>query len=270
MSESTAPERPTSAGMYDYYLGGDAHSPIDRTAAMRIVEILPSIADGAMANRGFLQRAVRALATQWGITQFLDIGAGLPTQRNTHDVVLEAVPDGRVVYVDIDPSVVARATGLLADVPGAVAIQGDIRQPDAILNHPQTRELIDFSKPVGLLMVAVLHFVSDDEDPWHLVGRYLEALPSGSYLALSHSSIAGKVSDATRQEGRHIYSVVQNPPTDRSQTEIERFFTGLEILPPYEGAEPTITYLGLWGAEDPEQADSDGSRLGYAAVARKP
>lgn len=266
----TATERPTSAGIYDYLLGGDAHTAVDRAAAEKIITILPEIADGALANRGFLQRAVRTLTAECGITQFLDIGAGLPTQRNTHDVVLEAVPDGRVVYVDIDPVVVARAEKLLTDVPTATVIQSDIRQPGAILDHPETRRLIDFSQPVGLLMVAVLHFVPDDDDPWQLVKRYMEAVPSGSYLALSHSAVASQVSDDTRRRGMQAYSAVPSQPTDRSRTEIERFFDGLEILPPYPGAEPAVTFIGLWGAEDPEQADSDGSRLGYAAVARKP
>lgn len=270
MSDPTTPERPTSAGMYDYYLGGTAHSPADRTAAEQIVQLLPAIGDAAMANRGFLQRAVRQLAARWGISQFIDIGAGLPTQRNTHDVVLEVVPDGRVVYVDLDPVVVARSRELLVDVPGATAISGDVRQPEAILDHPETRRLIDRDQPIGLLLVAVLHFVPDDDDPWQLVKRYLDALPSGSYLALSHSSIASQVSDSTREEGNRIYAAIPNPPTDRSRTEIERFFDGLEILPPYEGAEATVAYVGLWGADDPHDADSEGSRLGYAAVGRKP
>jgi hypothetical protein len=267
---ATTPDRPTSAGMYDFYLGGSSHSLADRAAAEQILQQMPEISDGAWSNRGFLQRAVRRMATEWRIQQFLDIGAGLPTQRNTHDVVAEAIPDGRVVYVDIDPGVVARGAELLAGVEGTTIIQGDVREPGAILDHPEARQLIDRSEPVGLLLVAVLHFVSDDDDPWGLVSRYLAEFPSGSYLALTHSALAEQVSGQAAELGTKIYGSTSTPFTDRSRTEIERFFTGLEVVPPYRGAEPGIVYIGMWGADEPELADSEGSRLGYAAVARKP
>ncbi|MGH3680480.1 MAG: SAM-dependent methyltransferase [Natronosporangium sp.] len=261
--------RPTAAGMYDFYLGGTANSPADRTAAEQIAKLIPEIGDAAWANRGFLQRAVTRLAGQWGVRQFLDIGAGLPTRRNTHEVVADVRPDGRVVYVDVDRSAAARGSELLADVPGAVMIHADIREPDRILDHPQTRRLIDLTEPVGLLIVAVLQFVPDDDEPWRLVGRYLDALAPGSYLVLSHGS-GEHASEQLRQTATRIYANTPTPPTDRSRTEIERFFRGLEIVPPYPGAPPELTFAGLWGAEDPDAADSDGSRLSYAAVGRKP
>jgi hypothetical protein len=270
MTDSTTPVRPTTAGMYDFYLDGTEHSPVDRAAAEQIVRILPEIKDGIWANRGFLQRAVKRMAAEWGIRQFLDLGSGLPTQHNTHDVLAEAVPDGRVVYVDIDAAAVARGTEVLAGDDRATVIQADVRKPEAILGHPATRRLIDFTEPVGILLVAVLHFVPDDDDPWGLVARYLDAVPSGSYLALSHSSAADQVSEQVGEAATRIYAMTDNPPTDRTKTEIERFFAGLEIVPPYAGAEPGIAFVGLWGAEDPAAADTDGSRLGYAAVARKP
>lgn len=268
----TTPETqtvPTAAGMYDYYLDGSAHTPVDRAAAQQIVQLLPEIRDAAWANRGFLQRAVKRMAG-FGIRQFLDLGSGLPTQRNTHDAVAEVAPDGRVVYVDIEPAVVERAREILAGTDRATAIRGDVRQPEAILNHPETGRLIDFSQPVGLLLVAVLHFVPDDDDPWSLVRRYRDAVAPGSYLALSHSSMGDQVSDEVREAGTKIYAHTANPPTDRARTEIERFFEGLEIVSPYPGAPPGLVFVGLWGADDPEQADSEGSRLGYAAVARRP
>lgn len=270
MSSPEPPSVPTAAGMYDYYLGGSAHTPVDRAAAQQIVQLVPQIRDAAWANRGFLQRAVNRMATEWGIRQFLDIGSGLPTQHNTHDAVAEVAPDGRVVYVDLDPAVVDRAREILVGTDRASVIQGDVRHPEAILTHPETRRLIDFSEPVGLLLVAVLHFVPDDDDPWALVRRYRDALAPGSYLALSHTSMGDQVSDEARETGTKIYASTANPPTDRARTEIERFFDGLEIVPPYPAAAPGLVFVGLWGADDPEQADSEGSRLGFAAVARRP
>jgi SAM-dependent methyltransferase len=255
--------------MYDYYLGGTANSPTDRAAAAQVAQILPEVSDAAWANRGFLQRAVKRMTVDWGVRQFLDLGSGLPTQRNTHDVVAEAAPDGRVVYVDIDPVAVALGNELVADQPGATMIEADIRQPDAILDHPDTRRLLDLTAPVGLLMVAVLHFVPDDADPWGLVVRYLDAVPSGSYLALSHYS-ADHQSEEVRDAALKVYANTPTPPTDRTRTEVARLFTGLEIMPPYPGTEPGLAFVGVWGAEDPAAADSEGSRLAYAAVARKP
>ncbi|MPZ27227.1 MAG: hypothetical protein GEV12_12655 [Micromonosporaceae bacterium] len=269
MSDPATPDRPTAAGMYDYYLGGTANTPADRAAAEQVVQIMPEIGDAAWANRGFLQRAVRWLAAEAGVRQFLDLGAGLPTQRNTHEVVADVVRDGRVVYVDIDPAVVARGNRLLAGTRGTTVIEGDVRKPDQILDHPQTRQLIDFTAPVGVLIVAVLHFVPDADDPWGLVARFLDAVPSGSHLALTHGS-ADHWSERIRDAVFTIYADTPTPPTDRSKTEIEWFFAGLEIVSPYPGGPAGLTFAGVWGAEDPAAADSDGNRLFYAAVARKP
>lgn len=271
MSNAQKPEiRPTAAGMYDYYLGGTSHSPVDAAAAAKILALVPQLADGVLANRGFLQRAVKWIAGECGIRQFIDLGSGLPTERNTHDALGEMVPGGRVVYVDIDPSVVSRANEILTGADGTAAIQADIRDVETILDHPETRRLIDFQQPIGVLLVAVLHFIPDDADPWGLVRRYLDAVPSGSYLVLSHGSVTHQVTTPVRQATTQIYANTTNPPTDRSKTEIERFFQGMEIARPYPGADPELVHVGLWGAEDPLAADSDGSRMGYAAVARKP
>jgi SAM-dependent methyltransferase len=254
--------------MYDYYLGGTANSAADRAAVERIREVCPEIIDVAWANRGFLQRSVKWMA-EHGIRQFLDIGAGLPTQRNTHEVVAEAGGDGKVVYVDIDPRVIARGRELLAGVDGTAVIQGDVRQPNEIISHPETRRLIDFGEPVGLLLVAVTQFVPDSDDPWGIVARYVDTVASGSYLALSAPT-------ADRQARRiidgvlDVYATTPTPAKERTLQEIDRFFEGLEIVPPYEGADPVVTYVGEWGAEDPSLADSDGSRWFYAALGRKP
>jgi S-adenosyl methyltransferase len=283
MSESPPEQRPTAGGMYDFYLGGTENSPADRAAAEQVIRHIPPVTDTAWANRGFLQRAVRRMAAEWGIRQFLDIGAGLPTQRNTHDVVAEVIEDGRVVYVDNDPLVVARGRELLAkaaqdtgEARAATAartavILGDLRQPDAILDHEQTRRLIDLTAPIGVLMVAVLHFVPDEDDPYGLVKRFMDAVPAGSYLALSHISADQMVLTEELAEAlRVVYAQTPTPPLSRTRYEIARFFRRLAIVPPYPGAASEVTFVGLWGAEDAEAADSEGARWTYAAVARKP
>jgi hypothetical protein len=266
MSDEDPPERPSYAGVYDYALGGSANTAADRAMVEQARQFVPHIVLGAWANRGFLQRAVRQLARTWGIRQFLDIGSGMPTQRNTHEVVAEVRSDGRVVYVDNDPRVVERSTELLRGVDNAVAILGDIREPGQILGHPRVRRLIDFDEPVGLLVVAVTHFLPDSDDPWGVLARYVDAVAPGSYLALSAVT-------SDRQEERWNEVLRANPDYQgypRTRAQVEKFFEGLEFIPPYRGADPTVTYVGLWGAEDPEVADDDGSRLAYAAVARKP
>ncbi len=267
-SSGMAVDKPFVAGMYDYYLGGRANTAVDRAAVDRIRWECPEIVDVAWANRGFLQRAVTWMAER-GVTQFLDIGAGLPTQRNTHEVVAEVAPGGRVVYVDIDPRVVERGRELLGGAENTAIIQGDVRRPDEILGHPQTRRLLDFTEPVGLLLVAVTQFVPDSDDPWTMVATYVSALSSGSYVALSAPTgdmhvrpIVDDVLDG--------FATTPASVTERSKEEIGRFFTGLEIVPPYDGAKPTVTYVGEWGAEDPELADSYGSRWFYAGLGRKP
>lgn len=266
-TESSA--RPTAAGIYDYLLGGTANTAADRAAAEQMKAVLPEIADAAWANRGFHQRAVRRMATEWGIRQFIDIGAGLPTQRNTHEVLADVVPGCRVVYVDIDPLVVQRGRGTLAGVEGVAVIQGDLCAADDILGHEQTRQLIDLGQPVGLLMTAVIHFVSDEADPWGAIARYRDAVASGSYLALSTATTDHNDRPSVRTLSGFYSSNVHSVQA-RSKADIARFFDGWEIVPPYDGAPADLCYVGQWGAEDPTEADSEGSRLGYAAVARKP
>jgi hypothetical protein len=267
MSDTAAAQTPTPAGVYDAALGGTANTAADRAVVERAKKVMPDVILAAWANRGFLQRAVRWMAEELGIRQFLDLGSGMPTQRNTHEVVAEVRPDAQVVYVDVNEAVVARSAELLAGATDTVAIQGDIRNPEAILAHEATRRLIDFSQPVGVLVVAVTHFLSDEDDPWGLVAQFMDAVPAGSYLALS--SVTSDYQEETwRKTLRNAGPSYDAYP--RSRPDVERFFTGLEILPPYEGAEPAVVHIGLWGAEDPDLADDDSSRLAYAALARKP
>jgi hypothetical protein len=161
--------KPSPARMYDGYLGGTANFQVDRDAVGRILELVPEIRDAAWANRGFLQRAVRWMAMR-GIGQFVDLGAGLPTQRCTHEVARAVLPDARVLYTDNDPGVVVHGHKLLAGMPGTAVIEADFREPGQLFVHPETRRLIDFDQPVGLLIVAVTQFIDHDDDPWRLVG----------------------------------------------------------------------------------------------------
>jgi S-adenosyl methyltransferase len=262
------PTTPSPARLYDYYLGGSANFAADRQAAETIRARMPELADAAWANRGFHQRAALWLARSCGIRQFIDIGSGLPTQNNTHQAVQKAAPDAHVVYVDHDPLVRVHADALLTGEGTTKIITADLRDPDGVLNDPQMRELIDFGQPVGLLMTAVLHFVADGSNPRGLVARYMAELAPGSYLALTHITADQKPPAAVRAIV-DIYSGASEQIYMRSRAEVERFFSGLELVPPYQGAPAAVTYVGEWGAEDPALADSDGSRWCYGAVARR-
>lgn len=262
------PDTPSPARLYDYYLGGTDNFQADRDAAERIRARMPELADAAWANRGFHQRAALWMAGTAGIRQFLDIGAGLPTRNNTHQAVQRVIPDARVVYVDNDPLVRLHASALLTGTGTTRFITADLRDPDSVLNHPHTRELIDPGQPAGLLMTAVLHFVADGSDPYGLVARYLAALAPGSYLALTHIT-ADQKPPAAVEAILDSYAHATEQIYMRTRAEVERFFDGLELVPPYEGAAAAVSYVGEWGAEDPELADSDGSRWSYAGVARR-
>ncbi len=260
--------RPSPARLYDYYLGGTTNYAIDRAAAEKLKVDAPDLIDAVWANRGFHGRAAVWLA-EHGIRQFIDIGSGLPTQNNTHEAVHKVAPEARVVYADIDPIVAAHADALLAEDGTTTVITADLRDPDALLGQPALRELIDFAEPVGVLMTAVMHFVADDMDPWGLVARYMTAVASGSYLALSHATYDNMPPRAV-QASLDTYARTTDPVYLRPKAAVERFFDGLELVPPYLSAEPGVTYVGVWGAEDPAAADSDGSRGFYCGVARRP
>ena len=263
------PARPAPARVYDYLLGGGHNFESDRTAANRIMALVPEIRDCAWSNRGFHQRAARWLA-EHGIRQFIDIGSGLPTVGNTHEVVQHVDPACRVVYVDNDPMVETHARELLTDSARVRVVRGDLRDPESVLDHPDTHELIDFSQPAGLLMTAVVHFVSDGSDPWRLVRRCVSALAPGSYLALSHLTDDHKPSRAVGAFCRAFEHATEQLHF-RSVGDIARFFDGLELMPPSALEQAgRICYAGDWGAEDPVLADSDGSRWLVCGVGRVP
>jgi hypothetical protein len=260
--------RPAPAGIYDYMLRGENHSPSDALAAEQILSAVPEIRDCAWSNRGFHQRAAKWIAER-GVRQFLDIGSGLPTVGNTHQVVQKVMPGARVVYVDNDPMVAEQGGGLLAADQSTRVICADLREPATILDHSGVTELIDFREPAGLLLTAVMMFVSDNSDPWGLVARYVDALAPGSYLALSHLTDDYKP-PVTAERFRAVFDDATEQLYFRSRAGIARFFDGLDMVPPYDGAKPDICYTGVWGAEDPVLADSEGARWLYCGVARKP
>jgi hypothetical protein len=262
------PTTPSPARIYDYVLGGTHNFAVDRAAAEQIRAQSPDLEDAAWVNRSFHQRSARWMAAERGIRQFIDIGSGLPTRDNTHGVVQRVAPSAHVVYVDNDPMVRAYAGELLADDGTTAVITADLREPDAVLADAALQRLIDLGQPTGLLMTAVLQFVADEADPWALVARYLAALAPGSYLALSHVTYE-YLPPRLVQAGKDAYARAQGIHP-RSRAEIERFFAGLEIVPPHPGSAPVITHLGVWGADDPDLADSDGSHWWYGGVGRLP
>jgi hypothetical protein len=261
------PAVPSPARMYDYYLGGTHNFEVDRNLADQLTAAAPDVVDAAWANRGFHGRAAVWLARQ-GIRQFIDIGSGLPTQNNTHEAVQQVAPDASVVYVDNDPMVAAHGSALIAGNGTTTVILADLRDPDALLAHAELRKLINLAEPVGVLMTAVVHFLPDDSDPWGLVARLMAAVAPGSYLALSHVTYDNLMPDKV-QFSQDVYARSTTRIHLRSHAEVERFFEGLELVPYRHGAKAALTYAGLWGAEDFQAADSDGSRAIYCGVARR-
>jgi hypothetical protein len=259
--------RPSPARLYDYFLGGTTNFAVDRAAAEHLKAAAPDLIDAVWANRGFHGRAAVWLADR-GIRQFIDIGSGLPTQNNTHEAVHKRAPDARVVYVDNDPMVAAHADALLAEDGTTTLITADLRNPDALMAHPALVGLINLAQPVGVLLTSVIHFVPDEMDPWGPVARYMATVAPSSYLVLSHATYDNMPPRAV-QASLDTYAKSTDPVYLRSMAAVERFFEGLEMVAPYTGADPAVTYVGLWGAEDPVAADSDGSRGYYCGVARR-
>ncbi|WP_425578116.1 SAM-dependent methyltransferase [Streptomyces albiaxialis] len=252
-----------SARMYDYLLGGRDNFAADREAAEAAVAAFPTLRTAARENRAFLGRAVRHVVEETGIRQFLDIGSGLPTARNVHQVARRHAPDARVVYVDNDPLVLAHGQALLAADARTTVIQADIRDPRAILGHPGTRELIDFGEPVALLAVAVLHFVSDEEDPRGLVARLREALVPGSVLVLSHAT--AEISPETALGVQAAYRAQGVPLTLRDRAAFAELFEEFEI------AEPGIQVVSDWRATVPESERPSHAEVSwYGGTGRLP
>lgn len=235
-------ERPSAARIYDYLLGGFHNFEVDRAVADRMLQVNPDLGVAAQVNRAFLRRAVRFLAGQ-GIEQFLDLGSGIPTVGNVHQVAQSANPAARVVYVDIDPIAVRHSLSLLEDNNQATALLADIREPDAILAHPDVTDLLDFGRPVGLLAVTVLHYVEDDGEAYEAMSILRDSLAPGSYLCVAHSS-----SDVNVEERKNLRGLFgkASKATSRSYAEIERFFEGLDLV------EPGLVFTPRWRPERPD------------------
>jgi SAM-dependent methyltransferase len=248
--ESIDIQRPSVARMYDYYLGGSHNFAADRQAAQAMVAAVPEAPLMAQANRAFLRRAVHHLLDA-GIRQFLDIGSGIPTVGNVHEVAQSRAPESRVVYVDIDPVAVAHSRQILAGNERTAVIREDLRRPGEILAHPEVTQLLDLSQPVALLIVAVMHFIPDADDPAGIIRAFREALAPGSYLLISQASHEGRTA-VERQEADEVYRRTDNPLIPRSRDEITALFTGFDLV------EPGVVWVPAWRpdpADDIENAD---------------
>jgi len=250
-------------------LHGQHYFECDARAAERILSIVPEIRDTAWSNRGFHQRAAAWMANR-GVRQFIDIGAGLPTVGNTHEVVRRVHPDARVIYVDNDPMVELFSEEILGEGDIGVSVMcADLCEPDSILGSGAFQSLIDPKEPTGLLMTGVMMFVADSSRPRDLVAQYIRHLVPGSYLALSHLTADAKP-PTTVEAFCSVFDDATHHLYFRSRDEVEGFFTGLDMVPPYDGAAAEVTYTGMWGAVDVELADSEGSRWLYCGVAGIP
>lgn len=258
--EGVNTELPSAARVYDYLLGGGHNFPGDRALAEKLVTVVPA-RDMARLNRAFLRRAVLYLLDQ-GITQFLDLGSGIPTVGNVHEVAQDVDSDARVVYVDYEPVAVAHSELLLEGNKNAAVLQADMRDPDKILQAPRSRELLDLDKPLGLLMVGVVQFIPDGDDPWALAARYRDAIAPGSYLALS--AFTWDHAPAGMAGAVEVFKNSQDPIFPRTHAEITRMFDGFDLV------EPGLVLTPEWRPERPEDtADAERSNL-YAGVAQKP
>ncbi len=241
------------ARVYDYWLGGSNNFRADQDAARAMIAIEPNIRAMARANRDFMGRAVRFLAAQ-GIRQFLDIGSGIPTGRNVHEVAQEAAPGSRVVYADVDEVAVAHSRLLLENNPDTGVIQADVREPERILTAPETQLLIDFSQPAGLLLVSVLHFLDDADDPWAVMAHLRDALAPGSFLVLSHATGEAKPDVAAAANTVYMNKVAARGDY-RSRAGILRLFDGFTLV------EPGLVYVSQWRPDEAADPSDDGSRL---------
>jgi hypothetical protein len=254
-------DRPTAARVYDYLLGGFHNFAADREVARATIAAVPNVAVQAQANRAFLHRAVRFLVDA-GVRQFLDLGSGIPTLGNVHEIAQGAAPESRVVYVDIDPVAVGHSRQILAGNERATAIHADVRQPERILADAEVRRLLDLRQPVAVLALAVLPAVPDADGPHGIVAEYRDATVPGSYLAITHGADEG-----WDEEGKRLVELsarTTTPLTLRSSEEIGRFFDGYDVVP------PGLVWAPRWRPESPSQAPEGQQSTGnLVGVGRK-
>jgi SAM-dependent methyltransferase len=262
--EGVSLDRPSVARMYDFFLGGYHNFAIDRAVAEQVVAAHPDFPLIMRANRAFLRRAVTFLAAQ-GIDQFLDLGSGIPTVGNVHEVAQAINPDARVVYVDIDPVAVAHSRAILAGNPNVAAIQADARRPEQIVADPEVRRLLDFDRPLAVLVLAFLHFLQDDAEAEALMRGLRDALAPGSYLVISHASYDDMPADV-RERLEGLYARTPTPVRSRTREQIADFFSGFELV------EPGLVHVPAWRPEGPGDIWHDEPERvhGFGAVGRKP
>jgi hypothetical protein len=266
--------RPSAARVYDYWLGGSHNYAADREMGRQIARLMPEVPRFARANRSFLRRAVEYLVAA-GVRQFLDIGSGIPTAGNVHEIAQRVAPDTRVAYVDIDPIAIAHSQAILADNDRVAVVGQDLRAPERILADPALRRVLDLDRPVAILMVSLLHFIADADDPAGLIASYRDAVPAGSYLALSHIQ---RVPDPPPNgvEILALYDRVGTPLMPRTDGELMPFFTGFDMVDPglvalTDWRPDTLDGAPAAGGPDRVRPVSDDVLTGFrAGVGRKP
>jgi S-adenosyl methyltransferase len=255
---------PHSARVYDYWLGGKDNFAADRALGDAMVQAIPTLKTMARANRAFLARAVRYLAAEAGVRQFLDIGPGIPTAGNTHEVAQDVAPDARVLYVDHDPLVLAHARALISSTPSGQTefIMADLQEPEKILADPALPRTLDLEQPVALILVAILMYFHDSDDPQGMVSTLMDGLPSGSYVAISHPT--GDFNPEATQAAVDAATAAGITLVPRSRAGVESFFTGLELV------EPGVVPLLAWHPDESIAGEDPESVWYYGGVARKP
>lgn len=256
------PDIPSAARIYDYLLGGKDHYPADRAVAESMIAQLPNVQLAVQWNRAFLRRVVRYLIREAGIRQIVDIGAGLPTAGNTHEIARTADLSARVVYVDHDPVVLAHARSMLQNVPNTAIIEQDLLAPDEILADPALRELIDFGEPAAFLFLSILHFVADEHDPAGLIAKLLEPFPAGSHVAISHATpdTVPEVNNVAR-----VFDEATEQAHVRSRAAVRKLVAGMEII------EPGLTWPPEWRPDPGDEVPANAAESYYCVVvARKP
>src|SRR5579864_1182594 len=254
-------DRPNVARMWDYYLGGFHNFAIDRQAAENAMRLYPDMPLVARTTRSFLRRAMRFLLEQ-GIEQFLDIGSGIPTAGNVHEIAHGVNPEARVVYIDVDPVVVSHSQAILRGITNAVAIQADARHPDELLHREAVLDGLDWRRPIGLLTIAIFHFVADDTEVRNILRVLRAAIPNGSYLVLTHATADGVDASLARQ-GEQNYERANVPLHFRAHAQIVPMFEGFDLV------EPGVVYLPLWRPDPEEELVSEPERsANYAGLGR--
>jgi len=259
--EDVDTERPSAARLYDYALGGSHNFAADRELYRQLVKAVPDLALQAQASRAFLRRAVHFCVAA-GIRQLLDIGSGIPTRGNVHEIAQRAAPDVRVMYVDIDPVAVAHSRAILAGDKRVGVLQADLRRPEEILGHPEVHRLLDFDQPIAVLLVAMLHQIRDEDDPERIVGQLRDAIVPGSYLVISHGTAESRPQAAA--EGVQMLRRSGVQATLRTREQVERLFAGFELV------EPGVVWAPQWRPDVPEDVDDHPERsIMLAGAGRK-